>query len=141
MKKLIFILLLLPVYLSAQSLKYAIFGNVATTSNAVIIDPGALFTGIIVPDDINSDAITFSVSRDGTNYYSLFSHSNVISGDVWVDSTGVYTLIPADTTDVYFSTLPEEVFKNVRRIKIILDAASSANQDTVEVVYQSKSRF
>ena len=141
MKKLILILLLLPVILPAQSLKNAIFGNAATVSNAVVIPNGALFTGLYIPDDIDSDAITFTVSRDGTNYFNLQRTRPVLNGTTANDSSGVYTIIPADTSVAYYVTLPEEIFRNIRRMKITLDAASSASEDTVQVVWKEKPRW
>ena len=141
MRKMILVLafLLVPMFVQAQSLKLAIFGNAAATSNALVIGNKDLFTGLIVPDDINSDLITFSASFDGTNYYPLFSpfKSGVTTLGIASDSTDVYSLAIADTLEVYFTTLPERVFRNIRRIKIILDANTSASQDTILVMYRS----
>ena len=142
MRKLIIpmlILMLLPVLVSAQSIKYAIYGNAASLSNALTIDNGGLFTGMIVPDDIDSDAITFTISQDGTNFYKLQRTRPSDGGTTAVDSSGVYTIIPADTSVIYYVNFPAEIFRNIRKMKIKLDANTSSAQDTIIVFWQPKS--
>lgn len=130
-------LLWIPSFVQAQSRVNAIYGNAASLSNALVIDNGGLFTGMIIPDEINSDAITFTVSVDGTNFYKL-NRSRLSRGPTAVDSAGVYTIIPEDTTVVYYVTFPEEVFQNIRKMKIKLDANTSASQDTIIVLWKPK---
>ena len=125
--------------LQAQSIKYAIYGNAASLSNALTIDNGGLFTGMIVPDDINSDAITFTISQDGTNFYKLQRTRPTLGGNTAADSSGVYTIIPADTSVIYYVNFPAEIFRNIRKMKIKLDANTSSSQDTIIVFWQPKS--
>ena len=143
MKKIFLILLLLPICLSAQSIKLAIYGNAASLSNALTIDNGGLFTGMIVPDDINSDAITFTVSQDGTNFYKLHRVRPTLDfpSNAAVDSFDVYIMIPADTSVVYYVNFPPEIFQNIRKMKIKLDANTSSAQDTIIVLWKPKSRW
>jgi len=138
MKKLLLILILclLPVCLSAQSLRLATFGNAADTSDALVIGNHDLFTGLIVPDDIDSDSLRFLVSQDGSNYFNLYRHMSVLGGNGRRDSTSIYYLVVGDTTTAYYTSLPEEVFKNIRKMKIITDDVTSASDDIIRVLYE-----
>ena len=132
------LLLFCPIISQAQGVKYAVFGNAADTSNACIIGNGDLFTGLEIPDDIDSDSLRFLVSRDGTNYYNLLAPtSQYISG---IDSASVYYVI-IDTTNACIVSLNKNVFRNIRRLKIITDDATSASSDTIEVIYADDKRF
>lgn len=128
-RALIIAILLSPVLLCAQSLKYAIFGASDDTSTAVVIDQEDVFAGLVIPDDIDADSLSFLVSRDGTNYYPLHEARQ--------DSAKIY-YVKVDTTQAIYLPLDTKVFFGIRRLQIILNAASSASSDTVEVVYKSK---
>lgn len=135
--KLILLMLLLPVLVQAQGIKNATFGNAADTSSAVVIDKKDVFTGLIVPDDINSDSLRFLVSDDGTTYYNLYRPGQAAAVNAHVDSTNIYYLVVADTSTAYYTVLPSELFRGFRRLKIVLDATvSSAADDVIKVMHR-----
>ena len=131
MRKLVLVFLLLPVLSYGQNLSYAIFDSAAVTSSAVTIGNGGLFTGLVIPDaGLNSDSLMFLASRDGTNFYELH--------DARADSAKRY-YVKVDTTNAIYLPLDPDNFINIRRLKVVVDDSSSANQDTIQVVWQDKS--
>jgi hypothetical protein len=132
MKKLAFIFLLLPVCLQAQGFKDAIFASLADTSSAVTIGKNDLFTGLIIPDNVNSDSLHFQTSRDGTTWYEVH--------DPRPDSLKTY-YVKVDTTNAIYLPLDKEVFMGLRRLKVVLDGDSNAAADTFKVAYKDNGWF
>lgn len=130
MKRFLVILFLtMPGLTWSQSVGYAIFGNAADTSSAVVIGQDDLFAGLLIPDDVDSDTLYFLGSRDGTNYYPIQDNDP--------DSTKLYYVL-VDTTQKSFVPLDANVFWSFRRLKIVADDVTSASNDTVDVVYKSR---
>jgi len=128
MKRLIFLLILVPVLLFGQSLELARWDTSATQSEAIVIDRDYYMSGILLPQSF-ADTLSFHVSRDGTTYYQLHDPS--------ADSSVVY-YVEVDSSATRALTFDKDVFWPWRRIKITTDIATSAAWDTVYVMTEPK---
>lgn len=126
MKQLILIFSLLPFLVYAQQFKNVRFDTSATTSEAVTIyDGDRYYLGALLLPQSFADSLSFQVSRDGTNWYTMH--------DPDADSSEVY-YVEVDSSAARCVVLDKDVFSLFRRLKVITDVTTSAAWDTVQAV-------